>query len=596
MTESVAQSVTSWNCHRVNTALDSIFNHEQEESLHTKKLTPLLYQIVQEKQCESRPKILTLAGIIYYNEGQYIKAKEVLEEADSIFLAQGCASNICVFTKLILGLVEKKTPNTERAFALFKQAGKLSQKQNFFSGQIQSLINHALIYNETGQLDEAKEYLNKAKLLVGSCESKDITGYVYMNLGHSYIQEENYEEAKKNFAEAERIWAENNFQKGMYFLENNYATMASLQGKPGKYEEHLRKAALLMEQDSIISNSLSYLRLGNLFVSQDRNEEALIFLEKAIKLDDGHRGKEFLDLATKLIAIYGAKNDADKIEKVSNRIQEIYQLKFNNITKQDVKWKKKDFVLETKIIENEELKKTQERIARKVRIRNLLLTMLLALMLLSLFLFRSWSNERKIKEQLRLEKLRSEISRDLHDDVGTMLAGISFQAQLLEMEDTATQKITINNIVSGSKQAISKMRDLVWAIDSRNSSSLDLEMRMKDYLSELVEQNDKSYTIHLDLPRASTFNAQFKYELFTIFKESVYNIIKHSDATAFDIKLSQGKDELLLSISDNGTEKPIKKSGQGLRNMKERTESQGGTYRFYYDEGYKTEAVFPLMR
>lgn len=590
----VAQGNQVLDCATVNTVIDSIFDNTQEESFSTKQLTPLLYQTVLNNKCKDQSKILTLAGVIYYNEGQFIKSKEVLDKADSIVRRNGCHSRVCVFTKLIRGLVEMHRENQESALSLFAEAGEISQTLGFYSGQIQSLINRSLIYDHNDDLDKAKEYLYNSIRLIDKCESKEITGYAYLNLGHAYLKEDNFTSAFENYTKAEKIWKEISFLKGLYYLEHNYATYAQQINDPVAYEYHLKNAISFMESDSIFNSSLCLVNLGYLYLEQDRRDEAIHYLEKAINVNDGHNNREFLVLATKLISLYSKQNKEYKINEVSQKIEDLYKRKLRNVDQQEDKWKKKEFDLESQLLENEELKRVQKETAYKVRVRNLLLGLMLLLIILSFFLFSQWSNAQKTKEKLRVERLRSEISKDLHDDVGTMLAGISFQAQLLEKQQIGNQQEITTNIVEKSSQALRKMRDLIWAIDARNNTPLDLEMKMKDYLAEVLHASDKEYTISNDIHAASKIGTQLKYAIYLIFKESLYNIIKHSDGDLFSIQLSQKDSIIHLLIKDNGTEKRIKKSGQGLKNMEERAVALGGSYRFYYENGYNTEVMLPI--
>ena len=590
----LAQGDQYVNCEKINAMVDSIFYFTEEESINTRQLTPILYQSALEQNCEDKSKILTLAGVIYYNDGQLIKSKQVLEKADSIVGREGCQARVCVFTKLFMGLIEMQSANQDRAFRLFGEAEEISRSIGFYSGQIQSLINRSLIYNSNGDLNKAKEYLNNSISLIDSCESKEITGYAYLNLGHTLLKENNFRSALENYAKAEKIWKEISFLKGLYYLEHNYATYAEHINDVKSYELHLKKAISYMENDSIFNSSLCLVNLGYLYVDQNRRDEALFYLEKALNVNDGHNNKQFLELATKLINLYSKGNREDKIAEISQRIEDVYAQKLKSADKQEAKWKNKEFVLESKLIENEELRKVQKETAYKVRVRNLLLGLLAMLILLSFFLFISWSNSRKTKEQLRLEKLRSKISKDLHDDVGTMLAGISYQAEFLSIQQENPQTASLNNIATKSREAMSKMRDLIWAIDARNNSPLDLEIKMKDYLVEVFQNTDKDYAISNDIPSMHKISTELKYALYIIFKESSYNFIKHSDGDFLSINLSQNDAMIKLLMKDNGTEKDIKKSGQGLKNMKERTVALGGSYRFYYDQGYCTVVVFPV--
>mgnify|MGYP003341365159 CR=1 FL=1 len=84
--------------------------------------------------------------------------------------------------------------------------------------------------------------------------------------------------------------------------------------------------------------------------------------------------------------------------------------------------------------------------------------------------------------------------------------------------------------------------------------------------------------------------------IFLCVKESLHNIVKHSDATQVTIKIGLGK-ELIIEISDNGVgiEKgKISHFGNGLKNMKRRMESIGGYFLIGSGEGTLTTLGLPL--
>ena len=592
----ISSELTSiWDCNRIGIVVDSIFNNELEESDFTRSIIPILYQNASSFECNAMPKILTAAGIIYYNEGKYFQARTVLERADSIFQIQTCKNKICVFTKLFRGLTELKEGNFESAILLFRSAGQKSKELNFYSGELQALIDEALVYMQTEELEKARSYLIEASTLIDKSESIPITGYVFLNLGRTYALENNSKKAKENFEKAKRIWSEISFTKGLYFLESNYANVAKNQGDITEYEYHLKKALEIMEQDSSLSRSNAYIELGYHYLEQNNEEEAIHFLQKGLEISDGHEEEEFLALISSLINLYSKRNDANKISEVSQKLREIYRTKLARVSSQETKWQKKEFILESKIIENENLIKLQEEAAYKVRIRNLLLGLFVILFTLLGFAVVTWSRSQKIKEQLRLEQLRTKISKDLHDDVGTVLAGISFQSQILESTIDIEHKKVIRTISSKSNEAIVKMRDMVWALNDNKSAPIDLEYKMKDYIASVLEDSSFKFSFENNVPNSiKKLTPEHRHCIYIIFKESIYNILKHSDGNEIKILLDYKLNNIRMAIQDNGSEKEIKSSGQGLQNMNERAEQIGGDYKFFYDNGYRTILNVPI--
>lgn len=196
---------------------------------------------------------------------------------------------------------------------------------------------------------------------------------------------------------------------------------------------------------------------------------------------------------------------------------------------------------------------------------------------------------------LKYEQLRTDISRNLHDDVGTILTGIAMQSELMQKFANEDIKQLAISIAERSREAMGNMRDTVWAIDSRKDSTLDLKERIQDYIMDTLYHKDISYTLNSNIKNSDTkIMPDIRQNVYLIAKESINNIVKHSDTNRVDILLDVSKKRLRLKIQDYGVYKPSKKTGQGLQNMENRATTLGGTYRFEYSNGFKTTLEIPL--
>ena len=586
-----------YSCGKINETIDSIFTNELEETDWTREMTPELYDQLIAQDCDGLAKILTLAGILYYNDDALIKARHVFEQADSLFQLSGTDNTIYVRTQLFRGLIDLHEGNHPKALIHFQHAVELSVNIEFPIGELQGLINQALVYHNQGQTQQSKDFLFKARQLTPKTGSDIMNGYVFLNLGRTYLEEKEYTDAEENFVIAQDIWTNINYTKGLYFLESNYANLEKTKGAFQAYETHLKNALILLEQDSSITRSGTYIELGKHYANQNNEQEAIYYFEKAIEKNEAYNEDEYVDLVSNLLALYGRRNDTDKIRELNQKVLSTYRNKFDRVANQAIKWKRKDFILESKLIENETLKKAQEEASYKIRNRNILLSLLAATFILVAFLVYMRTKSIKLKEQLHIEQLRTKISKDLHDDVGTLLVGISMQSQILPLKTGKEQEEIAKDIVEKSAEAVTQMRDMVWAMDARNDSFVGLEYKMKDYLATIRSNSDIAFSFINAIPdKLSLLSSEIKHTVYLIFKESINNEIKHSDASKIDIQLSIKNKELLLTLQDNGPEKPFNKSGQGLKNMTERAEQVGGKFSFSYVNGYQTILSIPLPK
>ncbi|MDT8347058.1 MAG: two-component regulator propeller domain-containing protein, partial [Flavobacteriaceae bacterium] len=195
----------------------------------------------------------------------------------------------------------------------------------------------------------------------------------------------------------------------------------------------------------------------------------------------------------------------------------------------------------------------------------------------------------RLNQALAMERLRTKISSDLHDDVGSMLTGLAMQTEMLEMQATnSLDKSRLHQITTLSRNTISHMRDLVWSIDSRRDTMGDLIERMRELAEELLLPSNITYQFQTDeLNLQKKLDLNCRRNLFLIYKEAITNIVKHSNANNVTINIINKNDACILLIKDNGLVKNIENcSGLGLANMKLRCESIKAKLEFDLNNGF----------
>ncbi|HEX6182040.1 MAG TPA: two-component regulator propeller domain-containing protein, partial [Chitinophagaceae bacterium] len=94
----------------------------------------------------------------------------------------------------------------------------------------------------------------------------------------------------------------------------------------------------------------------------------------------------------------------------------------------------------------------------------------------------------KISKYLVAEKVRADIARDLHDEMGSTLTSINIMSTLA-LQQTGTDAITNNlqKIKNYSGDMMESMSDIVWAINPLNDSMDRMILRMRELAEELLE-------------------------------------------------------------------------------------------------------------
>jgi len=175
-----------------------------------------------------------------------------------------------------------------------------------------------------------------------------------------------------------------------------------------------------------------------------------------------------------------------------------------------------------------------------------------------------------------------------------MLSGLAMQTELLELTANEDTKPKLARVAEMSRNAMSRMRDTVWAIDARKDTLADLVDRMREHAEETLPPRNVQYSIStgsLDLKRSLATDV--RQSIYLISKEAITNVARHSNGDTVNIDLSERQGKLEMSIHDNGKVqlKTYKTTGAGLSNMRMRAESINARLLVETDDGYRLVLV-----
>ncbi len=189
----------------------------------------------------------------------------------------------------------------------------------------------------------------------------------------------------------------------------------------------------------------------------------------------------------------------------------------------------------------------------------------------------------RLNRLLEIERVRTRIATDLHDDIGASLSKIAILSEVM------TQKIKrggssevkpLAAIADTSRDLMNSMSDIVWAINPKRDHLIDLVQRMRRFATDVFSAKDIAFDfkapenadgIRLDL--------ETRRQIHLIFKEAVNNCVRHSGCTKADITISVDQQTIRVGISDNGCgfEADNISEGNGLASMRSRAEVIGGS-------------------
>lgn len=202
----------------------------------------------------------------------------------------------------------------------------------------------------------------------------------------------------------------------------------------------------------------------------------------------------------------------------------------------------------------------------------------------------------KRRNKRQLELMRTQIARDLHDDVGSNLGSIQILAGLANQRGDA--KEDLNKIARIARETVSAVRDVVWLLhpaDSQPLSNIDhlreTAATMLDGIRWTFTADEKTSALRLD-PVAGRNLALF-------FREALHNLIRHAEASSVEISAHLDKDELHLTIADDGIGISDDQLNQAscLRSLKYRAEQMSARLKVssILNEGTSLDLRFSIL-
>ena len=194
------------------------------------------------------------------------------------------------------------------------------------------------------------------------------------------------------------------------------------------------------------------------------------------------------------------------------------------------------------------------------------------------------------------QRLKEQISMDLHDEVGTILT------RALHVSKNTNDREGINQLQNYLDDALYSLRVYIHSMNRRTFSLQELNDEINDMMSATfrTEKLKLSFGVEKDLDfkiRGSMFR-DIKLCLYEI----INNALKHAESTLIEIKISIKDDNLQLLIVDDGRLNnlaDIEERGNGIGNLRKRVERNKGNIHFSIrqpDGGLEIELEFPLEK
>ena len=198
----------------------------------------------------------------------------------------------------------------------------------------------------------------------------------------------------------------------------------------------------------------------------------------------------------------------------------------------------------------------------------------------------------RVSQLIALERVRTRIATDLHDDIGASLSQMAIMSELVSRRAAADRE-ALQAIAGTSRELLESMSEIVWAIDPSHDRLHDLTQRMRWFAGETL--SGCGIALHFSIPeqeRELRLSVETRRQVFLIFKECVNNIARHAQARHAYIALRAEQAHLVLEIEDDGCGFDGGPSaGHGLRNMVWRARLLNATFEVQGSPGKGTRVV-----
>jgi signal transduction histidine kinase len=508
-----------------------------------------------------------IEGNAYFSLGDLDEAIEALQIAREM-AKTNADQYLLINATTDLGVVMRVAGETDSAMVLYKEALALINDGDYKDEKAHLLTSIAILYANTGHLDEARDYAdqavdaakesldmdmimyatsqagaiynllgNKDKGLqltheaLANARKLNLPRYEIKTLGHLidlHLKDGNKDSVTYYLKRGEELSAQfpENSVEGVGFLEEKYVVLAAL----GRYRESLDvqhhllnlqdKAATFMPIEKL------WLRMARNYAALHLSDSANYCYERALELTDSIRQEE---TDTQLSEFYARFKTTEKELALANMAQ------------------------------------------RKAR-SEMWLVIWVAIALLAVVASILYIRGRKKKERMRIlqnrikakEEERKRLAKELHDGVCNDLYGIEMLLQAGRPNEELLEDLETIRM---------EARRISHELMPPSLQDVNLSQALEDMVSK-IRQAYPNKTFNLTIQPTANWNRvseNITYSLYRICQELMGNMLRHANPAVISLSISLDADVLTVKLSHDGNESSTSNgTGIGIESVRER--------------------------
>jgi signal transduction histidine kinase len=531
-----------------------------------------------------------------YYKSQSLRASEYLFKA--LHLAEELKSYkdlISISSKIAFNY--SKLNDLKSTLKYYLLHSDLCNKYGTREDYLMSLNRIAITYFDLKDYKTTLDYLFNCEKANRIIKSNKVTTSTLINIAKVYIQTKQYELALDRLKKA--IDVDDGFKDRIAYISQEIAQIYLLKGNLNESLFWGKKAYDNAGEAGKILFSDIAKTLSDIYLKLNRKDLAFPYLSSYIKAKLDEDSVKNYQLNRFIILDYQSEKQLQKIQELNinakkQRSENTYLLIGVTITiliigvillfYRSLFYKNKQIKAQSEIISNfnrDLEKKVQERTIDLSKANEELLK----------------KNEEIIEALFKGQSIeRKRVAVELHDNLGGTLSAIKWRLEALNgINLTEKERKIYDGILSMMKNAYAEVR-----LISHNMLPAEFEEKgLVEAIKKLcndVSQSEKLYINLITHGNAEIIDKRVALELYSICMELINNILKHSEATQAEVRLTVNPENIVLTIKDNG--KGILSApatnGKGLKNIVNRLEVINGSIRFTNSVNWSTEIIIEI--
>lgn len=187
---------------------------------------------------------------------------------------------------------------------------------------------------------------------------------------------------------------------------------------------------------------------------------------------------------------------------------------------------------------------------------------------------KQFDEELLITQQEIQEETLKNVGRELHDNVGQLLAFATMQMNSVAKIASDDVKPKVANASEALKESLAEVRAMSKSLNSDVIQNLGFKATIENEINRLKKSGLIDVSLKFKGEQQNLDNKKDGIILFRILQEFISNTLKYAEAETLKVHLNYDMDKLKIKIEDDGVGFDIKTAeyGSGLTNMKKRAE------------------------